>query len=100
MSDYMIIIMGQTTDGGKFRPSDWCERLHGALRSLGEEEANLYSDYVFLINYEGGKSVMVDKNLADLNSQLFEFFINFAKSNSLRISEISGDEWRSRNEKK
>ena len=47
MSDYMIIIMGQTTDGGKFRPSDWCERLHGALRSLGEEEANLYSDYVF-----------------------------------------------------
>ena len=36
MSDYMIIIMGQTTDGGKFVPVIGVSAYTARWRSLGE----------------------------------------------------------------
>lgn len=79
-----LVILGKTHAGGRFRPSDWCERLHGVLRALDEEDAAAFADMVRLVNYEGNKAVWVDRRLQDANVQLFNFFSRFADDNQLQ----------------
>lgn len=88
-----VVIMGKTHAGGKFRPSDWCDRLHGALRALDEEEAEICADFVRLVNYDGSKAVMIDLQLEEANGRLFQFFVNFARDNDLQTARIRREEW-------
>ncbi len=92
MSDSFIIILGSSVDGKKFRPSDWCDRLHGILNSFDSDEAVTYSNYVNLVNYDNKKAIMVSEDLAEVNSKLFNFYINFAKNNNLMTVNISNEE--------
>lgn len=78
-----LVILGKTEGGGRFRPSDWCDRLYGVLRALDEEDAEACADFVHLVNYEGNKAVMVDRQLEEANEQLFKFFSRFAADNNL-----------------
>ena len=84
-----LVILGKTEAGGRFRPSDWCDRLHGVLRALGEEEAAAFADMVRLVNYEGNKAVWIDRRLRDANEQLFNFFSRFAADNQLQTVRLS-----------
>lgn len=89
--DY-IIIRGETLSGSKFRPSDWCERLHGALRALGDD-ADEIADLVHLANYREQKCVIIEKELEERRQEVYNFFLRFAHDNKLSIEHLSKQDW-------
>ncbi|MCK9508592.1 MAG: DUF3579 domain-containing protein [Pigmentiphaga sp.] len=86
-----IIIQGVTPSGGKFRPSDWAERLAGVMspyRPRGMQQNPLtYSPYVVPTFFEGVKSVVVDARLRELEPLAWKFVMEFAIDNNLRTIE-------------
>lgn len=89
-----IIIRGKTTDGNKFRPSDWCDRLHNTLQVLGEE-AEYYSNFVQLANIANEKCLVIKLELEEINSRLYTFFIRFSADNNLTTETITEEYWQS-----
>ena len=81
------IIVGRTSDGSRFRPSDWAERLCGVLSAFGAEKKMKYSRYVGPGHYEDDKAVFVDGQLYDLEPMAYRFVLNFAVDNDLRLIE-------------
>ena len=85
------IIQGLTRDGKQFRPSDWAERLCGAMSSFrpegtGGRNAHLkYSPYVRPTMFNGIKSVVVDEALRLVEPLAFHFVLDFARDNDLQI---------------
>lgn len=84
-----FFIHGVTSDGNQFRPSDWAERLCGAMscfRPEGGRNAHLqYSPYVRPILLEGVRSVVVNEALREIEPLAFHFVMSFAKDNDLQI---------------
>lgn len=84
-----FFIHGVTSDGKPFRPSDWAERLCGAMscfRPEGGRNAHLqYSPYVRPILLNGVRSVVVNEALRDIEPLAFHFVMSFAKDNDLQI---------------
>lgn len=90
-----VIIRGLTQDGGKFRPSDWAERLCGAVASYGPGRRIIFHPNVRLASIDGVKCVVVDAVLEQSDEMLFNFLIEFADDNNLqteRTSEFPLDE--------
>lgn len=90
-----VIIKGLTEAGGKFRPSDWAERLCGAVASYGPGRRIIFHPNVRMASFEGVKSVVVDAELEDNDEMLFEFLLDFARENKLqteRTTQINEDE--------
>lgn len=77
------LIRGITQQGGKFRPSDWAERLAGAFSVMAPDHRICYSPYVQPRALEGVPCVVVDKRLKVENPNAYRFLQNFAKSNDL-----------------
>lgn len=82
-----IIIQGITLNGRTFRPSDWAERLSGVMSTFGDDRRMSYSPYVRPLNYEGVKSVVIDKKLQEVDSRAFDFLLTFARDNGLQVLE-------------
>jgi hypothetical protein len=84
-----FFIQGLTSDGNQFRPSDWAERLCGAMscfRPEGGRNAHLvYSPYVRPILLNGVRSVVVNEALKEIEPLAFHFVMSFAKDNDLQI---------------
>ena len=74
-----------TSDGRKFRPSDWAERLCGVLSAFGAEKKMAYSPYVTPGHSEGDKAVFVDRKLYTLEPMAYRFVVNFAQDNDLKL---------------
>ncbi|PWB49195.1 MAG: hypothetical protein C3F18_10215 [Nitrosomonadales bacterium] len=85
-----IIIQGITQNGRTFRPSDWAERLSGVMSTFGGDRRMSYSPYVKPLNYEGVKSVVIDKKLQEVDARAFDFLITFARDNGLQVLEVGG----------
>lgn len=85
-ADCVYIIQGITNDGRKFRPSDWAERMSGALSSFGGGRIH-YSTMLRPIAYNGVKAVVLDPKLEEREPELFAYIMDFARSNNLRITE-------------
>lgn len=85
MSTGKVIIQGITQDGGKFRPSDWAERLCGAVASYGPGRRIIFHPNVKLASIEGVKCVVIDASLEEDDEMLFEFLTDFADENKLQI---------------
>ena len=79
-----VIIQGITQDGNKFRPSDWAERLCGAVATYGPGRRIIFHPNVKLAAIEGVKCVVIDANLEDDDEMLFEFLTDFADENKLQ----------------
>ncbi len=88
-----VLIKGETTDGKKFRPSDWCDRLHSTLRALDADEYEECVEYVHLVNSENGRGILIDRALRDVNPMLFEFFMSFVRGNDLSASSFTKENW-------
>ena len=63
-----FVILGQTSAGRTFRPSDWAERLAGVMaafrpRKAGTQQHLTYSPYVVPSSLRGIKCVIVDPKL-------------------------------------
>ncbi len=80
-----VIIQGITVDGKKFRPSDWAERLCGAVATYGQDRRVTYHPYVALASINGVKCVVIEKALKNDDEMLYNFLIDFAKDNSLQV---------------
>jgi hypothetical protein len=84
-----FFILGLTSNGKQFRPSDWSERLCGAMSSFrpntGRHAHLCYTTFVRPILLNGVRSVVVDHALRELEPLAYHFVVNFAKDNDLQI---------------
>ncbi|HET9462849.1 MAG TPA: DUF3579 domain-containing protein [Thiobacillus sp.] len=78
-----FIIRGITTQGTRFRPSDWADRLAGAFAVIDPNNRTNYSPYVQPTTLEGIPCVVVDKKLRDSDPTAYRFLQTFAASNEL-----------------
>jgi hypothetical protein len=88
-------IQGVTTEGRTFRPSDWAERLAGAMSSFrpGGSHGGIgafigYSPYCVPRVIDGVKCVIVNEALRDLEPMAWDFVMNFGRDNGLRVVEV------------
>ena len=89
-----IFIQGLTLEGRAFRPSDWAERLAGAMSSFrpggarGGISAYIgYSPYCVPRVINGVKCVIVNEALKDLEPMAWDFVMNFARDHHLQVAE-------------
>ena len=87
-----IVIQGITSDGRSFRPSDWAERLAGVMSPFRPGEAQpgshlSYSPWCVPTVIDGVKCVVVNSQLRELNVMAWDFVMNFARDNDLRVVE-------------
>jgi len=89
-----VFIQGVTLDGRTFRPSDWAERLAGAMSSFrpGGTAGGIgayigYSPYCVPRVINGVKCVIVNEQLRELEPMAWEFVMNFARDNGLQVAE-------------
>jgi len=88
-----IFILGMTTAGKTFRPSDWAERLCGVMSPYRPEgydatHAHIgYSPYVRPTILNGTKCVIVDERLRDIEPMAWDFVLAFASDNQLQSFE-------------
>jgi|GEM_PF-2743209 len=80
-----ITLLGKTLDGQKFRPSDWAQRLAVAVSTVGPKKQIINHPRVHMAVKNGVPAVVIDPVLEQENKMMFEFLINFGKSNNLQI---------------
>jgi hypothetical protein len=79
-------IIGATSAGKSFRPSDWCDRLCGVMSSFGSQRKMHYSPFVRPGCWiSGEKCVFVDARLYELEPLAYNFLVHFARDNDLRV---------------
>lgn len=89
-----LFIQGITRSGRTFRPSDWAERLAGALSSFRPGGARHgpgahigYSPYCVPRVIDNVKCVIVNEALRDIEPMAWDFVMNFARDNELQVVE-------------
>jgi hypothetical protein len=87
-----FFIQGVTLAGRTFRPSDWSERLAGALSSFRPKGSGIgahigYSPYCVPRVIDGIKCVIVNEALRDIEPMAWDFVMNFARDNELQVVE-------------
>ncbi len=87
-----FVIVGRTSDGRTFRPSDWADRLCGVMSAFGADNRMTYSPHVRpACNLKGDKTVLVDGRIHDIEPLAYNFLKNFAKDNDLQIELLPDD---------
>ena len=88
-------IQGVTTDGRTFRPSDWSDRLAGAMSSVRPKGAAGgigayigYSPYCVPQVIDGVRCVLVSEALKGVEPMAWDFVMNFARDNHLPVAEV------------
>lgn len=89
-----VFIQGITLDGQTFRPSDWSERLAGAMSCFrpGGGKGGIgayigYSPYCVPRVINGIKCVIVNEQLRELEPMAWDFVMNFARDNKLQVAD-------------
>lgn len=89
-----IFIFGLTKAGKVFRPSDWAERLAGAMSSFRPGGAGSgahayigYSPYCVPTTLGDVKCVVVNECLRAMEPMAWDFVMNFARDNDLQVGE-------------
>ena len=86
-----IIIKGVTKDGRRFRPSDWAQRLTTAVGSTSVSRRIEFHPGVKMAMINGVNCVVVDKWVEEKDPRIFDFVMNFAKSNNLEMETVEAD---------
>lgn len=92
----VFIIHGVTLDGRRFRPSDWAERLAGAMSCFRPGASGRpgigafigYSPYCVPTTVGEVKAVIVSEALREIEPMAWDFVISFARDNSLKLTEV------------
>jgi hypothetical protein len=89
-----VFIQGVTRNGKPFRPSDWAERLAGAMSSFrpegiaGGRSAYIgYSPYCVPRQFGPLRGVLVSAKLREIEPMAWDFVMNFARDNDLVVSD-------------
>lgn len=96
VDQFFYLIKGQTKKGGKFRPSDWADRLIGAVAFYAREHhgnPREISGRVCIIDRAGVKSIIFDPLLREIASGLYDFLQSFARDNNLEVELLDQSEW-------
>jgi Protein of unknown function (DUF3579) len=85
-----VFILGVTRSGRAFRPSDWAERLAGVMsqfRPGGPQPGSHlgYSPWCIPTSFGDVKCVIVNRELRDYDVMAWDFCLNFAKDNDLKV---------------
>lgn len=83
-----LVIESVKEDGGRFRPSDWIERIAATMGEFGSDHRLHYAKSVHPEVVDGEKCLVVDPALEQENPEAFEFILNFARNNQLKYHEI------------
>jgi hypothetical protein len=90
------LICGVTRDGKAFRPSDWSERLAGAMSAFRPAGAAAgiaafigYSPYCVPRTVDGHKCVLVNEALRGIEVLAWDFVMNFARDNELEVRDVT-----------
>ena len=93
-----LLIIGITRSGQTFRPSDWAERLAGAMSSFRPGGAGQgmaayigYSPLCVPRAVDGAKGVLVSPGLRDIEPMAWDFVMNFARDNELQVRELADE---------
>ncbi len=86
-SDGRWIIESVKTDGDRFRPSDWIERISTTLATFGQDHRLRYDHEVQPCIIQGQKCLVVGKGLSQRDPQLLAYILKFAEDNQLRVQE-------------
>lgn len=87
-----ILIEGVTSEGKKFRPSDWHERMSGKLATFKNSRIKYSPMLQPSVNKKGNQCVLLDPSLKLTNPELYESILNFAKHNQLHICDEDDSE--------
>jgi Protein of unknown function (DUF3579) len=89
-----FFIQGVTLDGQTFRPSDWAERLAGAMSCFRPDGVQGgigayigYSPLCVPRVINGIKCVIVSEALKGVEPMAWDFVMNFARDNKLQLAE-------------
>jgi hypothetical protein len=87
-------IQGLTLEGKTFRPSDWAERLAGAMSCFRPDGVKGgigayigYSPYCVPRVLDGVKCVLVNEALRGVEPMAWDFVMHFARDNHLQVIE-------------
>lgn len=78
------VIIGVTTAGKTFRPSDWAERSCGVLSNFRRHRIS-YSPLLRPAIIQGQKSIIIDSRLELMHPEIYKSILDFAKSNELVV---------------
>ncbi len=88
-------IQGLTLEGRTFRPSDWSERLAGAMSCFrpGGGQGGIgafigYSPYCVPHVQDNVRCVLVNEALKGIEPMAWDFVMNFARDNQLEVTEV------------
>jgi len=87
-----IIIEGITESGRQFRPSDWAERMSGALSTFGRDHRIQYSPLLQPLTVNGIKCVSIDPHLKDSYPEIFSYIMRWVDMNHLKVTEVDNGE--------
>ena len=87
-----IIIEGITESGRKFRPSDWAERMSGALSTFGRDHRIQYSPLLQPLTVNGIKCVCVDPHMKDMYPEMFTHIMRWVDMNHLKVVEVDDEQ--------
>ena len=89
-----VFIQGVTLEGKTFRPSDWAERLAGAMACFRPDGGPSgigafigYSPYCVPRVIHGIKCVIVNEALRGVEPMAWDFVMNFARDNHLQVAD-------------
>jgi len=84
-----FVIRSVRNDGSKFRPGDWIDRISATLASFSTSPSAHMKPPTGAkpCVIDGEKCLVVESQLAISNPAAYEFIMNFAYSNDLRIQQ-------------
>ncbi len=88
-----FLIVGVTTAGKAFRPSDWAERICGVMAPYrpGARASSPhlgYSPYVMPRLRGDVRCVIVDGRLNQIEPMAYQFMVGFARDNDLTVEDL------------
>lgn len=86
-----IVIEGITQNGRKFRPSDWAERMSGALSTFGRDQRIRYSPLLRPMTINGIKCVYIDPSLRDSYPEMYTYIMHWVDANHLNMIELEDE---------
>lgn len=80
-----IIIEGITEEGKTFRPTAWAEMISSNLASFGRDNKLRYDRGVHPCIINGNKCLVIARELQDNDPVAYQYVMEFAEQNGLRI---------------
>ncbi len=87
-----LIIEGVTLGNKQFRPADWIERIATLWAEYGRDRRLRYSPALYPCMISGAKCLVVARDLQRQDPQMFDFVLQFAEQNQLRVQEDRRDQ--------